>query len=252
MTRFANFGKGVLFGPTDWLSDADASRFVNIPRLDVTSVDTYWFMDPDACQADQGGVFVTGVVATLPAALCRRAANYGLNVDRMRQLDAMDGVHKPVWVFIEVGNYNANGQPPPTPAQVRAAVWHSLIAGAEGIEYFPHHRGGTCPETYHVLREPCFASLRQTLTTTHSQIQQFASRLAVPVATQPVSGPVRARMMGDTIIAGATAAAGGTGTFTTSGTWVEVLFENRTIPVVNGRFTDTFTDGNAVHIYRVT
>ena len=251
-TRFANFSKGVLFGPTDWLSDADASRFVNIPRLDITAVDTYWFMDPDVCQGDQGGVFVTGVVATLPTAQCRLARNYGLEVDRMRQLDALDGVHKPIWVYLEVGNYEANGQPPPTPAQVRAAVWHVLIAGGEGVIYFPHHRGGTCPETYHVLRDPCFAALRQTLTTMHSQIQQLAPKLAMPVAAQAVSGPVRARRMGDTIIAGATTATGGSGTFTVSGTSVQVLFEGRTIPVVGGQFTDSFADGNAIHIYRIT
>ena len=78
-------------------------------------------MDPDACQCYQGGVFVTGVVATLPTAQCRLARNYGLEVDRMRQLDALDGVHKPIWVYLEVGNYEANGQPPPTPAQRREA-----------------------------------------------------------------------------------------------------------------------------------
>jgi hypothetical protein len=30
-----------------------------------------------------------------------------------------------------------------------------------------------------------------------------------------------------------------------------VVSESRTIPVVNGAFTDTFADGNAVHIYRI-
>jgi hypothetical protein len=30
-----------------------------------------------------------------------------------------------------------------------------------------------------------------------------------------------------------------------------VLDENRTLPVADGSFTDSFADGNAVHIYRI-
>jgi hypothetical protein len=32
---------------------------------------------------------------------------------------------------------------------------------------------------------------------------------------------------------------------------VTVIDEDRTIPVTDGAFTDTFADGNAVHIYRI-
>jgi hypothetical protein len=31
----------------------------------------------------------------------------------------------------------------------------------------------------------------------------------------------------------------------------EVIGENRTIPISNGRFSDGFEDGNAIHIYRI-
>ena len=30
-----------------------------------------------------------------------------------------------------------------------------------------------------------------------------------------------------------------------------VIGENRTIPISNGRFSDSFVDGNAIHIYRI-
>ena len=47
--------------------------------------------------------------------------------------------------------------------------------------------------------------------------------------------------------------AGGDVTFNVAaGSKVEVLYENRTLAVTDGRFVDTFADGNAVHIYRVT
>jgi hypothetical protein len=32
---------------------------------------------------------------------------------------------------------------------------------------------------------------------------------------------------------------------------VDVLGENRTLTMTGGKFTDTFADGSAVHIYRV-
>ena len=32
---------------------------------------------------------------------------------------------------------------------------------------------------------------------------------------------------------------------------VTVLDEGRTIPLIGGRFSDSFADGNAVHIYRI-
>ena len=37
-----------------------------------------------------------------------------------------------------------------------------------------------------------------------------------------------------------------------AGSAVDVLFENRSLTVTDGQFVDSFADGNAVHIYRVT
>jgi hypothetical protein len=37
-----------------------------------------------------------------------------------------------------------------------------------------------------------------------------------------------------------------------AGSKVEVLYEDRTLAVTDGRFVDTFADGNAIHIYKVT
>ena len=52
-------------------------------------------------------------------------------------LDAKDGVRKPQWGFVEVGHPFTHGGTI-TPAEIRAPVWHTLIAGARGIKYFQH------------------------------------------------------------------------------------------------------------------
>ena len=51
----------------------------------------------------------------------------------------------PVWDFVETGHpfdNNMDGNRSIAPAEIRAAVWHSIIAGARGILYFQHSFGG--------------------------------------------------------------------------------------------------------------
>src|SRR5262245_25670673 len=167
--RYANYGKGVAF----WLSETDASRYVNaFPH--VVSVDNYWFTDGNICSASEGGRLIAGTPRRLTEGECRLAANYGHTVDRVRHLDGMDRSRQPVWAFVEVGHpFSENHWPSITPAQMRAAVWHSLIAGARGIMYFNHSFGGPCP-TQHALREPCYASIREAVQATNRQITALA------------------------------------------------------------------------------
>ena len=40
---------------------------------------------------------------TISGAQVRRAANYGYQIDRVRQLDALDGRRQPIWAFVETG-----------------------------------------------------------------------------------------------------------------------------------------------------
>ena len=94
---YSNYGKGVMF----WNSDSDAQQFVN-DFQGVTSADTYWFTDSDLSDASQGGELLNNG-NPLTVAQTRLAANYGYAIDRMRELDAMDGQHQPIWAFVEVG-----------------------------------------------------------------------------------------------------------------------------------------------------
>ena len=53
---------------------------------------------------------------------------------------------QPIWSFVEVGwpftETAAQGGGLLLPEEIKAAVWHSIIAGARGIIYFNHSFGG--------------------------------------------------------------------------------------------------------------
>lgn len=249
--RYNNFGKGVLF----WLSDVQAARYVN--AVDVPSTDTYWFSDNNVCGFSEGARLFVGGRRELTTAECHRASNYGAQVRRVRNL-VSPRRSKPVWTFVELAPIGA-GNPSITPPQIRAAVWHSLIAGAGGITYFNHSFTGRC-QTQHVLRETCYASVRTVVKSVNAQIKALAPVLNAPFVTSGWSHRPTTKAMVKWhggrfyVFAGSAENASSTGSFSipcVGAANATVVGENRTIPVRRGRFADSFTDGNAVHIYRI-
>jgi hypothetical protein len=250
--RYNNYGKGVMF----WHSDAEAARFVN--AQDLVSADTYWFTDNNICSQWEGGALLTDSTRPLTAAECHRAANYGATVRRMRELVSPRG-SKPVWAFVEVGHpFSEADWPTIQPAEVQAAVWHSLIAGARGVIYFNHSFGGP-NQTQHALRDPAYAAIRLAVTATNRRIAALAPVLNAPtVASGWSQGAGTAAMVkwanGHFYLFAGSAGSAVTGTFAlpcVGDASATVLDEGRTIPVRGGSFADSFSDGNAVHIYRI-
>ena len=175
--RYNNYGKGVAF----WETNAEAARFVN-DFQDIVSADTYWFTDPNICSRTEGGALLAGGNRALTPAECRRAANYGATVTRVRDLVSPAG-SKPVWAFVEVGHpFTESHAPSIQPAEVGAAVWQSLIAGARGIIYFNHSFGGP-NQTQHVLRDPSYAAIRAAVRDTNRRIGDLAFVLNAPTVT---------------------------------------------------------------------
>jgi hypothetical protein len=252
--RWTNFGKGVVF----WLDRPDAARFVN-EFQDIISTDIYWFTDNNVCDVSEGGALFTGGRRALTDAECHRASNYGAQVRRVRALVRPRGA-KPVWAFVELGHPSTqDGWPTITPQQVRAAVWHSIIAGARGITYFNHSFGGRCT-TQHILRDPCYAGIRAMVTSVNRQIRTLAPVLNAPVLTTGFrasrSTKAMAKWFGGHfyVFAGAANNAAATGSFAipcVGNATARVVGEKRAIPVRGGAFSDTFADGDAVHIYRI-
>lgn len=238
--RHANYGMGIAF----WESDAEAARFINGGFQDVLSADVYFFTHPDIPVAD------------------RRGERYGWLIDRLRRLDGRDGTRQPLWAVVEVGHpFTQNDAPTITAPQMRSAVWHSIIAGARGIVFFNHSFGGSCP-SFSVLRERCDPEMTPAVTEVNSQITELAPVLNAPFADGYVTANGPAKVMAKRgpdgawyVFAGAdtTGKEGGDVTFSVAaGSEVEVLFENRSLTLREGRFRDGFADGNAIHIYRVT
>jgi hypothetical protein len=240
MLRYANYGLGVLY----FESEGQAERFVNGGFQHVVSADDYAFTRPHAEAAD------------------RRGATYGDVVERVRALDSQDGERQPVWAVVEVGHpFPDDSAPTIRPHQLESAVWHSIIAGARGIVYFNHSFGGPCP-TFSVLRARCDPGMTPTVTELNRQITQLAPVLNAPFADGyvAVDGPVAA--MAKIGPDGAWYVFAGAATLGTdsaeatfrvaAGTTAEVVHEGREIEIVDSRFEDTFADGNAVHVYRIT
>jgi hypothetical protein len=255
--RYNNWGKGVIF----WEGDSDAATWLNGDAngefVDFSSVDIYWFTDDDTCVASQGGALFR-LDRDLTEAECRRASNYGAVVEKMRRLDGLDGKRQPIWNLIEVGAPMSNGRTI-QPDQIKAAVWHSIIAGARGIVYFQHSFSGPC-DTHYSLRDPCFQGQQDAVKATDALIKSLAPVLNAPYVTSDWTSGVTTKAMVKWqgghfyVFAGSAENAASTGAFSipcVGHATATVVGEGRSIPVIRGSFSDSFADGNAVHIYRI-
>ena len=245
--KFANYGKGVGW----WETDAEAQCFVNNFQ-DLQSLDAYWMTDPNEKPPTMQAGGQRGY----------KPWSYGWSVDRMRFLDGMDGRRKPIWNFVETGwpagETEAQGGRRILPAEARAAVWHSIIAGARGIMYFDHQFNGPCGES--VIRAECYRDTHAALKATNHQIKALAPVLNSPSLTSGWTTNAHIRAMVKWhgghfyVFAGSRNHAAGTGRWSLPcvGTATAVrLGESGSVPVTGGSFNDRFANGNAIHIYRI-
>ena len=247
---YANYGKGVMF----WQSDGEAAEFVN-EYTSIVSNDIYWYTDGNVCKAVHEGPTI-GVGERD----CRRAANYGLTVDRMRELDARDGKRQPIYNFVEVSHPGGDAATPTiTGEQLAGAVMSSLIHEARGIIYFNHNFGGPCV-SQHVLRDPCGDAARPAVAEVNRRITQLAPVLntqSYDWTFNPVLDTMLKAHDGSFYIFAMPGRKGGTGAQTLTlppdltAAEAEVMFENRKVPITDGKIRDTFGRESAYHIYRV-
>ncbi len=179
-------------------------------------------------------------------------------VDRLRE---WSNYKKPVWNWIECTDFNGSGRKP-TPSEVKAEVWMSIIHGSMGIGYFTHIFSPAFIEAG-LLSE---AQMASAVATINDQITSLAPVLntrsvtnGVTVASSNADVPVDMmlkRYNGETYLFAVSMRPGiTTAKFTLrsfpENAEAEVIGENRIKIISNGIMRDSFTD-YSVHLYRIS
>lgn len=169
------------------------------------------------------------------------------------------GGQKLIWNCIECTRIS-NEKKKATPHQVRAEVWMSLIHGSRGLIYFVHQFKPTFNE-HALLDDP---EMLAGVTAINRQIRELAPVLNSPTVADgatvtssaeavPIDAMVKRHDGATYVFSVGMRNAPAKGAFTVRGVknaTAEVLGENRTIPVRDGKFTDEFQAYDA-HLYRI-
>jgi hypothetical protein len=178
-------------------------------------------------------------------------------VDRLRQ---WSNYQKPVWNWIETTKISASANRIPTPIEVKAEVWMSIIHGARGLGYFCHQwdpfiEAGLLSNAEMKNAVAAINAQITSLTpilntqTVANGVITTSSNTAIPIDTMVkrfggytcvFALPLRPGSVNATLTLRG---------FTGSST-VEVVGEGRTITASNGVFEDAFSS-YAVHIYKI-
>ncbi len=179
-----------------------------------------------------------------------------LGVSRLKQ---WSGPGKVVWNVVECTRIR--GERAATPDEIKAEVWMSLIHGSMGITYFVHSWEPKFDERA-LLHDPINLAA---VTAINKRIQQLApvlnsltvedaAKVSSSNADCPVAFMVKRHDGATYLFAVAMRDLETTASFDVkalkAGAVAEVIDEDRTLPVRDGRFTDTFK-GYQVHLYRI-
>lgn len=258
-----NFSPTVISSSEPRINKANFEAMVNAYAGPV-SVDKYYYTQPSCFD-------IRYLMTPIVPSHCRTASSYGATVRALRARVAAGGALKPVWNFVE----DLSGAPDARhfyayiqPGQLKGAVMDSIINEARGILYFNQSFAGTCVGG-NVIREAEMGALKcaRPQLTAMRQIDQLIYSLAPVINTQSYAytfGPDLDTMLKTykkyayifAMISGAASSNPGSRTFKlppalAGAKDVQVLNEDRVIPVKNGKFIDDFSYEYTYHIYRV-
>jgi hypothetical protein len=244
----ANYSNGVL--DTYW-AQGSMAELVNL--VDVASVDKYAYTSP----------FVDNQMIQSPhwpvGANPVSAASYGWLADRLRAYQNPIGGH-PNWVFIEAAMplLNDPGSLTITPAQIEGAVWSAIIHEARGLAYFQHNNGSTCG-FYSLVQ--CDQARLDRIKTINAGVQSLAPVIntqSYQFSFNDTTNTMLKAYEGSAYIFADIGLGQSPGLkhFVlppgVTGSTVEVVGENRTLPVSGNAFSDTFDSEYSHHTYKVS
>ncbi len=243
----ANYSKGVL--ETFW-ARGTMSEFMSV--VDCASVDNYAYTSPDT------GVAVAASPHWPVGVPVARSATYGWLVDRMRAFQLSPGV-QPNWLLVETAMPYLSDRDAATitPEQIEGACWSGIIHEARGIVFFQHNNDGV-NGNYSLVDSP--AERQERIRTILSGISAMAPVLNTQSYEWDFGGGtdtmLKAYDGGAYVFASiALGTEPGSRTFSLpasfSATALEVLGEERTIPISNSTFTDDFAFEYTHHTYRI-
>jgi len=176
-------------------------------------------------------------------------------VDRLRK---WAGPKKRVWCWIEANKIRKGDGRAPTPDEAKTMIWMALVHGADGYGFFCHSWAG--PRLKVAGIEP---DMQQALAPVNAEVHRLAPVLNSPTVKDGATVKTTQGSRVDVLVkrhGGATYVFAVNmhrkpeqATFTIAGlgdATAEVLFEDRTVAVKAGRFTDAFAP-YAVHRYKM-
>ncbi|UZX03765.1 hypothetical protein F8G81_14985 [Arthrobacter sp. CDRTa11] len=231
------------------------------------SVDGYWYTDTHCSDRP----YVDWSFVPVNESHCRTASSYGKMVKSVRERVASDGILQPVYVFVELmggGTESTASNEYISPAEIQGAVMNGIINEARGVVYFNQSFNGACTggnlirqvqvDPNHCMADN-IAGMREInlkikslapILNTQSYVHTFGPNLDTMLKTHEGAAYIFAMPSGEET------SAPGERTFTLpkgiTGTSVEVVGEGRTLPVMDGRFSDSFAAEYTHHVYRVT
>jgi hypothetical protein len=243
-----NYGNGIL---GTWWADGTMDDFMR--QVDSASVDKYAYTSPH----------VQDIIPHSPrwpaGVNPKRAATYGWLADQMQHYQDPTPGYQPNWVFVESARpyLTEAGATTITPAQMEGAEWSAIIHEARGIALFQHNNDPALGN-YSLVDIP--ESRKAPIRAAHAKIQSLAPVLNTQSYVWNFDAGVDTMLKAHSGSAYIFAIPGlqsstGSKTFTlpdgVTGTSVEVVGENRTIPISGGTFTDTFASEYTHHVYKI-
>ena len=241
----ANFGNGVL--RTHW---APTTMDDHVQLVDSSSVDKYGYTSPHVqWLLPQSPRWPSGAA---PAS----SGTYGWLAQQMASFQD-PAVLRPHGTFVETAKpyLTESGATTIGLNQIEGAVWGAIRNEARSISYFQHNNDGC--GNYSLV--DCSQALKDRVTSVNAKVRSLAPVLNTQSYRHDFRAGVETMLKAHGgslyVFAGiGLNQAPGTKTFTlpagVAGT-VEVVGENRTLPINGGTFTDTFAAEFSNHVYRV-